>query len=484
MEIEVDKLLAQGFSLRLPPKQQGQPERTVLLGPSGGLAGRYRSDRDSIVVRAVTAPVLRITKLCWTVGSAVVRAEQTITLERVAIDVTIPRSDDANHGTVRIGKLSAPQLIVDLRGMSEPIVLSGTELHNVELVLSEHPLRATSTAGAIEALTLALDTGTTRKSIETRAERIAFPEGIQLHGSHVDCPRLELPSLHLDIRSLHALLARDKSEPTDAARNDASAKTPTDWSLLDKVKGRFDVDLTADATVPVIGRRKATHRFRVPIADGTINFKELESGLARLEDAVLDFAVRDDKLVFEKDLPLVPFDTKTLVYWALPPQELLLARRKRVRLSRLIRWQLPKRAQPKSGPAGKSAIDLRRLDINGIEIDLSMAAGGTLETAGGSIHFGARDDHALEALEIRGALRHKASGALEPTSVQVQMRALELALASVQLGSTRLDTQLRVAAIERASVAFDGFRPGNMTATVLEVVFTQLKTRSAAGSST
>ena len=74
------------------------------------------------------------------------------------------------------------------------------------------------------------------------------------------------------------------------------------------------------------------HKLRVPVEHGVINFHELERDLSFLEDAVLDFEWKGDRLILEKDIPLVPFDNETLVSWRLDDEGQALADAERLRL--------------------------------------------------------------------------------------------------------------------------------------------------------
>jgi len=262
---------------------------------------------------------------------------------------------------------------------------------------------------------------------------------------------------------LTRLLSRDAS--TDHAPDEGDAK-PTRWQLelLDQLRGKVDVDLTADATLPLIGQRRATHHFRIPISNGTLNFRRLEKSLSALEDAVLDFAVREGKLVLEKDIPLVPFDRKTLVAWTLDAAERKLADKQMVRLRRLLRFELPRRNEPVE--AEPSSVELRELLFDNIEMLLDLGGPARLELpSGGSLRAGSHKEAAIESLRVRGAVRYQTKvGAAEHTTLQLESKRLNFGLDEINIGAHALSSsEVQVAAIAPSKLSFSGARPGSLS---------------------
>src|SRR5690606_11056084 len=113
-----------------------------------------------------------------------------------------------------------------------------------------------------------------------------------------------------------------QSSTTDVNEHTAEAALPQrrpwlDWNLLDSLTGHAHVDVGIDITLPLIGRRRAVHQLRVGVQQGRIDYRALESDLSALEDALLDFSVRDDALVLELGIPLLPTRGmgKPLIRW-------------------------------------------------------------------------------------------------------------------------------------------------------------------------
>src|SRR5690606_31675043 len=149
---------------------------------------------------------------------------------------------------------------------------------------------------------------------------------------------------------------------------DPEPRRRLDLDFLDRIDGRLDVDLTVDVTLPVLGSRRKTHHFRVPIAKGTINYKDLEGDLAKLEDAFIDIEVRGRQLAIERRIPLIPGSEKPLVLFDLEPDEVAMAHERLVRLATLGTLRLPPRSDE-----GRSSVQLRELDFGNVDVALEVA---------------------------------------------------------------------------------------------------------------
>src|SRR5690606_11864726 len=126
------------------------------------------------------------------------------------------------------------------------------------------------------------------------APRIDLPGGFALGGEATGFD-VVVPELTLAVEDLMASWPRRSTAALTEAATAVEAEPPADpeprrrldLDFLDRIDGRLDVDLTVDVTLPVLGSRRKTHHFRVPIAKGTFNYKDLEGDLAKLEDAFI-----------------------------------------------------------------------------------------------------------------------------------------------------------------------------------------------------
>ncbi len=232
----------------------------------------------------------------------------TVSAEQLVIaGVTI-----AGHG-VRIGaqQLTAAHCTIGWGRRGLRVEAASIEIEAVQVIGDDEPFEGTV---VLQGVSLA-DVAVHRGDVRVGRGRIARSE--------VDA---KLPARHEANGDGH----QQPAKPSVGARV---------LEVLDRSSGHFDVDLGLDLAVPVIGRRRATHEFRIPIDAGTIDYRQLESNLSTLEDQLLDFSVRDEGLVLEVGVPLIPTRGlgKPIVTWPLGDADRALAQQQRVRLSVLAR---------------------------------------------------------------------------------------------------------------------------------------------------
>jgi hypothetical protein len=199
---------------------------------------------------------------------------------------------------------------------------------------------------------------------------------VAVHGDDVRIGRVRIANTEAEAKLPGRADAADGERGSDAGGGSAAI---LQWLLpvLDRLTGHVNVDLGLDLTVPVIGRRRATHHFRVPIHAGTINYRRLEDNLSTLEDALLDFSARDEGLVLEVGIPLLPTrgKGKPIVTWPLEGEELEQARQDLVRLSVLARPTLNGKSNgdDASGEDKESPVALRKADVHGLDVSLAVS---------------------------------------------------------------------------------------------------------------
>ncbi len=359
-------------------------------------------------------------------------------------------------------------------------------------------------------------------AIQLNAERVQMAwgaEGFRLEADLVAAPQVELTAgalrLHAEGLVLHALrvhpgdisfrgaelnaarldfsfAARDaEAEVTEPAsipseNRDTLPSKPKvfDFGLLDGLSGELNVDAAVDMSVPVIGRRRATHRLRLGIEDGSIDYRELESNLSGLEESLLDFSVRNGALVLELGIPLLPTRGlgKPLVLWDLGPDDYKLAERRRVRLSVLPSYRLagqerrsepPRKSEPPRDPESSSSFALRSLDLENIDVRMTLNA--LPEPMESIIRW-----LAFASLQARGALHHdpQQSGVAHEGAVEAQLTGLDLGLAGLPVGTSILDlSRLQLAELTSLHVGFLGLTPTRVQAELKRLVLSTMQLR-------
>ena len=294
--------------------------------------------------------------------------------------------------------------------------------------------------------------------------RFGMSEGLSLPGTgDIHVPRVSVVDARFEVSDIAAMF-RGAGSHADAGAERRNG--PDSWEFLDLIDGALNVDLFLDLNVPVLGtrRRRATHRFRVPLHGGSLDFERLEDDLHWLEDAFLHIELADDKLVLEKDIPLVPFAGKALMWWNLTAEEVQLARTDRVRLRSLLHWELP----PPDPKPKKNRLELNEIALREIAVTLSTRGPAAIDFgARGAVTLGTAERPGVLGLQATGELHYNSHEPLEPTRVHGGIEALTGALRDLVLGSLLVDARdLQLGPFTNVELAFTGFRPGRLTGAV------------------
>jgi hypothetical protein len=307
-----------------------------------------------------------------------------------------------------------------------------------------------------------------RSGVELEVAEVELT-GLKFAGGVLEVDRFSVPGATVAVE-LATSQEAPPSPPKPAKRS--SKKAPLDLGFLDHLQGRIDVDVTVDAKVPYLKRRKATHHFRVSVETGTLDYKELEGDLSALEDALIDFAVRKGNLVLEVSPPLLSMLRKTLVEWPLDDAGRSLAERRRVRLATLAHPKLPAVKPAPAESRADPSFSLDRLDFAPIDVELSLGGPSRLDLgARGVIHLGAPGRAALGKLFVRGELHHRAATtARRSTELLISATQLFATLEHVALPRGHLDVaELGIERIDEARVVARGLAPTHARADFVQI---------------
>jgi hypothetical protein len=234
------------------------------------------------------------------------------------------------------------------------------------------------------------------------------------------------------------------------------------WEILDQLEGHLNVDLLVDFIGPIVGHREETHRFRVVIENGAIDYERLEGDVSWLERSFVDFAVGDDRLEVRRDIPLIPFYTgKPLLWWPLDEEGLALARRRKIRLRNLLHWELPEEERERR--AGGSRVKLEQVEAQNIDVALALGEPAWLELGRlGRIRFAPAAEHGPPRAAVTGELHHHADQEYQPTKLEAAVGPLEGAIEGLKLGGTRLSAARVSPERLRGELVWTGMRPGGL----------------------
>jgi hypothetical protein len=485
MKLTIDRLLADGLRLELP-REDGPPDH-VELSRGVGARGTYAHDAAWVLLEKMSADELDAASLLLHLAAGRTVAVAPLALRRAEVDLRIARAPLLGRArlTGRIAASSATGRALALElGAATRAVFESLEARGVEYLRQPEGTRAA--LSSVEASNIRVDLGGARiaadgltveglrvrdgaagaleieacraeargfevtlgERVRVRCARLDLPKGLRYDAARLTVPAVAWDEIEVDL--MLAAPAEGRSAAPDQAR------TPPDLRVLDGLAGWVHADVTVDAKIPFLKRRLATHEFRVPIDRGTIDFHELERDLSLLEDAVLDFKVKGDRLVLEKDIPLIPFDEETIVYFPLDEEEQHLARGDRVRLRTLASPKLPARPA-KEGP---SSFELVRIDADPIEASLRLLGPSSVAWPGGRVRLGTDAAPAIGELRVRGAIRHRPADAPQPGEIRADARDLRAALERAEAGAWALSAaEVTLAELADAWLALEGLRP-------------------------
>ncbi|NUP08606.1 MAG: hypothetical protein HOW73_21365 [Polyangiaceae bacterium] len=420
---------------------------------SGAAFAQSRAEGTAARAASFVASELRAT----TAGDA-----QPSQIEMAALESsTVAFHRDAD-GTMRVDVGS-----IDVRGArfsrgETSIGFGSLSAKNVAFVRS--PTSTRLSVGSIVAKGVEVAIGGT----SFRLADIELPRGVRFENGALAIDRVSVSEAAFKLASLR------RTTPAKATKKQDGAAA-FDFRVLDGLSGQLNVDVTVDAKVPVIKRRVATHKLRIAVNQGIIDFHELERDLSLLEDAILDFEFEGDRLILEKDLPLIPFDNETLVFWMLDEEGKRLASDRRVRLRTLVH---PKRLERPASEASekKPGFELVRLDFDPLDADLRLAGPGRFTIGGGAtLRVGSEQRPGIGALRAKGAVRHRTDAPLESGQIDVELSDLSIGIDDLAVGERTLGVDdLSIDAASSVSIAFEGVAPSHVQGTLRGLLLTRL----------
>jgi hypothetical protein len=413
MQCQLDSLDLRGLVLALAP------DRRVELASLEGLRGTFVQEEQRREVTGLQLARGELRTFALRFGAVEILGEAATVFEDL-------RGELREDGGEVSAQLTGAAVGHRLRLQVGELELSGRlELRGVRLRIDGDDGVVVAEHAVCSELELVI-AGTRAEVARLEARHLVVAWGEE--GLRVEIDELELASGRV------AIDFPRRSEPAQPAKAPLDPAIIGDaMRLLDGLSGDVNVDLGLDLTVPVLGRRRATHRFRIPISGGTIDYMALENDLSTLENALLDFSMRDRVLVLEMGIPFVPTRGlgKPIVAWELDGADVDLARLRRIRLARLPEFRLASEGSDKPSRIALRQLALRDLDAR-LRLELADPPPGL-------------PLHRL-GLDIAGELSHEPDAAPRPGKLRVRATELELGALARQVAGQRI-------AIERAGLA-------------------------------
>ena len=306
--------------------------------------------------------------------------------------------------------------------------------------------------------------------VELTIERAEMPRGIMV--THAAGGGVEILAPHATLTDLRLGLPRlGEIDPPSGAALVRPADVPLRQGrlrFLDGMSGEIRFTITVELDLPVIGKRTLDQKLRIPVADGSLDFRALEDSLDWLEGAFLDVGVEDRRLAVKWGVPLIAPGARHIVSWELDDDAYALATFDRVPLRSLADFRLPVTSPD---PESKKKSRVRKLSLVDLDVQLSLRAPRNLEVAGGTVMFGGDDAPGIVDLKVAGGMTHPPA----PGHLQGTIGLVDVTTKDVHLGPMKLTVdRLHLGAIESMELAFDGFRPVGLTFTIPRATATNL----------
>jgi hypothetical protein len=245
--------------------------------------------------------------------------------------------------------------------------------------------------------------------------------------------------------------------------------------FLDSLSNRISLTVKVVLDLPVLGHRTLDQDLRIPIQEGSLDFRALEDSMNWLEGAFLDIKHDGDRLALIWKVPIVG-SARELIAWALDDDAAKLAAFGRVPVRSLTDFMIG--AGRAGKPDDKKRKILQALSLDAIDVALSLLAPRSVELGGGVIMFGGDDQPGMVDLKVTGSLHDRGPGGLKGA-----IGSVDTTIKDVQAGPVKMTAdRLHFDGIDELEVEFDGFRPVRATVVVHRVTATNSVLQISGGS--
>jgi len=322
-------------------------------------------------------------------------------------------------------------------------------------------LRWTADAASVGSAWLRDDAG----RFEIAVERVEMPRGLRLvradRGVEIVAPYVSLSEMKLTVRGPFGRTPGPDEPPAPPPPPDPELRQSR-LRFLDSLSGRIYLTVKVVLDLPVIGHRTLDQDLRIPIQDGSINYRALEDSLNWLEGAFLDIKHDRERLAVVWKVPIVG-SARELIAWSLDDDAAKVAAFGHVPVRSLTDFLL----------AGRKSDDRKRkvlqaLSLNAIDVALSLLAPHSVEIGGGMIMFGGDDQPGMVDLKVTGSVHDRGAGELKGA-----IGSVDTTIKDVQAGPVKMTAdRLHFDGLDELEVAFDGFRPVQVSVVVHRVTAT------------
>lgn len=487
MRFGLNRLAADGFTFET---EVSAGALRVVLGRSDGVRGDILVADGETRFNARTSETLSIEALVVPTANSEVKVDGSVAFEQLDVDLAIAGASVL--GDAKAVEIVGDRLRVFATDGAAAIDLDGLTVHGATLCGTEGRVELGLAQVHVSSLALPMPWGTIQL-LDLRAHDVCVikrPGGVEITAELVEVdtfhdPREDLAASAEGLRVERVVMRTGAAASTLAAARAAVGRTRlrATWpvtgngrekraeepsermrfyrAFLSLFSGSISADVVTDVRVPIIKKRRANHPIRLDLAQGMVQYKRLEHCLARLEDAVLDFALEGNELSLNKDIPLVPFDRTKLVSWKLSESERFAANDGWIPVARLAEPQVEIEPQRKGRDEGARFIE--EISADDIALTLSVRSHPGLELpAGGRLALGGVDGahatHAVERLHIGGHIIYRPDAAIDPGQIRIDASPIHFAMEAAAIGSRELSATVQIDGAD-AKIKFDDIVP-------------------------
>jgi hypothetical protein len=394
--------------------------------------------------------------------------------QRVETDITVQRFgffSDEGGARFRFPRAETHQI----EGLTGTVAYGAKDCVFDELEGRLDTLRWTAEAASVGSSWLRDDKG----RFDIAVDRVEMPRGLRLvradRGVEIVAPYVSLSDMKLTVRGpfgqpgkTTAQAAQGQAGPTPPAPRLPGPPDPglrqAKLRFLDSLSGRLYLTVKVVLDLPVVGDRTLDQDLKVPIQEGSLDFRALEDSLNWLEGAFLDIKHDGDKLALVWKVPIFG-SSHELICWKLDHDAQAIAAFGRVPVRSLADFRIG------SGRLDdKKRNTLQSLSLDAIDIALSLLAPRSVEVGGGMIMFGGDDQPGMVDLKVMGSISDRGPGDLKGA-----IGSIDTTIKDVQLGPVKLTAdRLHFDGLDELEVVFDGFRPAHVMVIVHRVTATNL----------
>jgi len=331
-------------------------------------------------------------------------------------------------------------------------------------------LRWMADAASIGAAWLKDDAG----RFDLGVERCEFPKGVRIVRAadasiELLAPHVTFAELRLNVKG--PFEAPKTALPLLPAEPVSPTARQEKLRFLDSLSGRIYMTLKIVLDLPVIGKRTLDQTLRIPVQEGSLDFRALENSLDWLEGTFLDIKHADQRLKVQWKVPIFG-SGHDLITWGLDSDASALASFGRVPVRSLTDFRIGsgREKPPTESEVSRKRGVLKAFSLDKIDIAVSLIAPRHLNVGAGTIMFGGDEEPGMVDLKVSGEIHDQGAGQLKGAIGSVDTTIKDLKLGPAVLSADRLHFD----GVEQLEVTFDGFKPTSVAIVVHRVTATNV----------